>query len=323
MRILFGREQFSAGLPWEGLSPFLAGHEIVTCSRNGLPVHIENTDVVVPFGSRVDRALIEQGHFGLIQQFGVGLDTVDIPAATEAGVWVANLPSGPTGNADSVAELTIMQMLMLARRLHQVYETWGAGTWSQRPGVGLFGKSACILGLGDLGVALARRLHAFDMTLTGLRLRPEQGAPDGIPFQHIFGPDALEEALHEADYVIVCIKYTPENHHLINAAALQAMKPGAFLINVARGGLIDHDALLHALESGHLAGAGLDVFWEEPVALDHPFFRQNVVVTPHIGGLTESFFQQGAHVFAANIERFARGDAPLYAVNRPAHPRYP
>jgi len=322
MKILFGREHFSAGLPWQGLAPFLQGHEIITCSNDAIAEFIDDADIVVPFGARVDRALIERSHFGFIQQFGVGLDTVDIEAATQAGVWVARLPAGVTGNADSVAELAIMQMMMLSRRLRQVYAAWQEERWGQPPGIALVGKTACILGLGDIGTALARRLHAFDMRLVGVRRDPKQGAPTGLPFISIFGPDGLRDALGEADYTIVCINYTPENHHLLNTEAFQAMKAGSFFINISRGGLVDHDALQAALKSGHLAGAGLDVFWEEPVALSHPLFQQNVVVTPHIAGITDAFYYGGARTFAENIERYARGETPYYVVNQVARPRF-
>jgi phosphoglycerate dehydrogenase-like enzyme len=129
--------------------------------------------------------------------------------------------------------------------------------------------------------------------------------------------------LHDADYVIACVNYDHRSHHLFNEAALTAMKPGAYLINIARGGLVDQDALLKALESGHLAGAGLDVFWEEPVDPQHPLFRQNVVATPHIAGITDAFHQGGARALAENIARYVRGEPLRNVVNEPAQPRYP
>ncbi|QBD81418.1 hydroxyacid dehydrogenase [Ktedonosporobacter rubrisoli] len=321
MKILFGREHFSAGLPWQGLAPLLPEHEIIACSQADIARHISDADIVVPFSARVDRSLIEQGHFGLIQQFGVGLDTVDIEAATEAGVWVARLPAGNTRNADSVAELAIMFMLMLSRRLPELRTAWQEGRWAEPPGFALTDKTACILGLGDIGMALARRLQAFGMKLLAVRNNPEREVL-GIPsLKQVFGPKELITALHEADYTIACIRYTPETHHLLNAEAFEAMKPGSFFINVARGGLVDHEALFAALQSGHLAGAGLDVFWEEPVALTHQLFQQNVVVTPHIAGLTDAFYHQGALVFAKNIGRYVRGELPLYTANQIAHCR--
>ncbi len=322
MKIVFGREHFSAGLPWQGLEPFLPGHEIITCTRETLASRIEDADVVVPFGTLVDRTLIDRGHFGLIQQFGVGLDTVDIEAATQAGVWVARLPAENTGNANSVAELAIMQMLMLSRRLPLVQAAWREGRWAQPPGVALVGKTACIVGLGDVGMALARRLHAFGMQLIGVRRDSTREAPTDPPFARLFDASDLPAALREADYTLICVNYTPENYHLLNEQAFRAMKAGSFFFNVSRGGLVDYDALLVALQSGQLEGAGLDVFWEEPVGLDHPLFQQNVVATPHIAGITDAFYFGGVRIFAENIERYAQGEQPRYAVNNVTQPRF-
>lgn len=322
MKILFGRESFSAGLPWQGLAPLLPELEIITCARHNITSYIEDADIIVPFGAKIDHSVIERCRFGLIHQFGVGLDTIDIDAATRAGVWVARLPAATTGNADSVAEIAIMYMLMLSRKLPQLRAAWEEGRWAQPPGIALVGKTACVLGLGDTGIAVARRLHAFGMKLIGVRRDVTQGTPDGIPFQQLFGSDRLLESLREADYVITCVNHTPETYHLINAETFRAMKPGSFFINIARGGLVDHDALLAALESGHVAGAGLDVFWQEPAALDHPLFQQNVVATPHVAGITDAFYYGGADIFAENIQRYLRGEQPHYAVNQVTHPRY-
>lgn len=321
MKILFGKEYFSPDLTWEALTPFLPGHEIIATSRERLASYIDGVDIVVPFWAPMDRSLIRRGHFGLIQQFGVGLDLIDVQAATDAGIWVARLPAAGTGNADSVAEHAILLMLSLSRHLKQC--ELSAQRWGQPTGTALLGKTACIVGLGDIGSALAVRLSAFGMQLIGVREHPERGAPAGLRFQVIYPTSALHSALHDADYVIASVNYDQRSHHLFNEATLAAMKPGAYLINIARGGLVDQDALLHALESGHLAGAGLDVFWQEPVDPQHPLFQQNVVATPHIAGITDAFHQGGARVLAENITRYIQGKPPCYAVNEPAQPRYP
>ncbi len=175
--------------------------------------------------------------------------------------------------------------------------------------------------MGDIGTAIAQRLFALGMRLIGVRRRPEQGGPANIPFLRISGLDALPDALSEADYVILCLPATPETTHLFDAPVFAAMKQGSFLINVGRGQLVDHHALLEALSSGHLAGAGLDVFWEEPVDPHHPLFQQNVIATPHIGGITDTSFWMRARAFSANIERYAQGQPLLYTVNRPSRGR--
>ncbi|GHO95034.1 hypothetical protein KSF_050820 [Reticulibacter mediterranei] len=323
MKILFGKEYFAPDLHWENLAPLLLGHEIIVSTRETLASSIDDVDIVVPFWTPMGRDLLQRGKFGLIQQFGVGLDLIDVHAATEAGIWVARLPAAGTGNADSVAEHAILLMLSLSRHLKQCEVSVQTQRWGQPSGNALLGKTVCIVGLGDIGSALAIRLNAFGMQLIGVRQHPERGAPAGTRFQHIYPTSALHTALHDADYVIASVNYDQNSHHLFNEATLAAMKPGAYLINIARGGLVDHDALLQALESGHLAGAGLDVFWEEPVDPAHPLFQQNVVATPHIAGITDAFYQNGARVLAENIARYARGETLRYVVNQPARPRYP
>jgi len=323
MKILFCKEYFSSGLPWEGLASLLPDHEITSCRREEIAAHLDGVDILVPTMASVSRDLIQQGQFSLIHQFGVGLEKVDIEAATAAGIWVARLPAAGTGNAVSVAEHAILLMLALSRQLDKARENVGSGQWGQPPGLGLFGKTACIVGLGDIGTELAKRLTAFGMRLIGVRNNPERGAPADTHMQAVYGADKLHDALSEADYVVVCVNYGKHNHHLLDSAAIQSMKHGSFFVNIARGGLVDHDALLSALESGQVAGAGLDVFWQEPVDPTHPIFRQNVIATPHIAGITDLFYHNGGHFFAENIARYVSGRPLQNSVNTPATPRHP
>lgn len=318
LRILFCGDGFTESR--RRLIPLVPGHDVVTCPAGqtlqclaGPPV-----DVIVPYVSRIDAQIVRAGSFGLVQQFGVGLDGVDVDAATDAGVWVARVPSAGTGNAESAAEHALLLMLALSRRLPQAQASLSAGLVGDPAGIALWRKTACIVGLGDIGSALAARLRACGMRLIAVRRRPEQSGVAALGVERVFGPEALHEALAQADYVVLCVNYGAASHHLIDRAAFDAMKPGAFLINVARGGLVDPDALLSALESGKLAGAGLDVFWEEPPDSHHPIFTYNVIATPHVAGVTDASYDGIAHAVAANIERYATGDAPLFAVNAPS-----
>ena len=279
---------------------------------------LDGADVVVPYVSRIDRAIINGGRFGLVQQFGVGLDGVDLAAATSAGVWVARVPSAGTGNAESVAEHALLLMLALSRRLPQSRAALAAGTVGEPAGLALWRKTACIVGLGDIGSALAHRLHALGMRLIAVRRRPQAGGAPDLGVERVFGPGELHAAIAMADYVLLCVNHDQATRNLIDAAALQVMKRGAFVINVARGGLIDPDALLSALRSGHVAGAGLDVFWQEPPDPRHPLFEENVIATPHIAGVTDASYVGIAQVVADNVERYARGEAPRFAVNAPS-----
>jgi phosphoglycerate dehydrogenase-like enzyme len=245
------------------------------------------------------------------------LDGVDLDAATDAGVWVARVPSRGTGNAESAAEHALLLMLALSRHLAKAQAALAAGIVGDPAGIALWGKTACIVGLGDIGSALAGRLRACGMRLIAVRRRPEQSGVAALGVERVYGPEGLHEALGQADYVVLCVNYDAASHHLIDRAAFLAMKPGAFVINIARGGLVDPAALLEALESGRLAGAGLDVFWSEPPDPAHRIFSHNVIATPHIAGVTDASYDGIARAVAANILRYAKGEAPLFAVNAP------
>jgi phosphoglycerate dehydrogenase-like enzyme len=316
VRILFCGEGFTESR--RRLAPLVPAHVLATCPNEAVLDHLHGVDVVVPYVARIDEHVIAGGSFGLVQQFGVGLEGVDVPGATAAGVWVARVPSAGTGNAESAAEHALLLMLALSRHLPQAQAALGDGVVGDPSGIALWKKTACIVGLGDIGSALATRLRACGMRLVAVRRRPERGGIAELGVERVFGPDGLLEALALADYVAICVNYDAATHHLIDRAAFAAMKKGAFFINVARGGLVDPDALLHALESGRLAGAGLDVYWEEPPDPKHPIFRHNVIATPHVAGVTDASYDGIAQVVARNIERYSRGDAPLFAVNAPS-----
>src|SRR5579871_4324831 len=261
-----------------------AGVELINSPTSHDVGDLDGVGAVVALG-KIDRAMMQRGTFGLIQTVGTGYDNIDLTAATELGIWVAHLPASKTGNAESVAELAILLMLALSRRLSVSEANLRQGRWAQPVGRALLGKAACLIGLGDIGLALAERLHAFGMKLTATRRNLAKGGPEYV---RVYAAEAFADAVHDADYVIVCARADATNVHLIDAHVIRAIKPGAILINIARGSLVDHDALREALESGHLRGAGLDVFWEEPVNPDHPLFKMDqVLATPHIAGVTD------------------------------------
>jgi phosphoglycerate dehydrogenase-like enzyme len=294
--------------------------EFVTTQKDRVGWSLAGVDVVVPYGAKIDRSIIDRGSFGLIQQFGVGLETVDVQAATERGVWVARVPSAHTGNAESVAEHAILLMLALSRKASELPDSVCKRVIGEPAGIALAGKTACIIGLGGVGAALARRLQAFDMRLRGVRAQALVGAPSGVGMK-VFPAAQLHAALADADYVIVCSTMDATNINMINSAALLSMKKGAFLINVARGGLVETPALEAALAAGHLAGAGLDVVAEEPIDPASPLLKHNVIVTPHVAGVTDVSYDGIAREVANNLRRYERGEPPLYAVNAPSAPR--
>lgn len=322
-RVLFGAPRFTAELSWADLAAELPGWEISACPRRQLADHVDGVDVVCPWGSPVDAATLEAGTFGLVQQFGVGLEKVDVPAATELGVWVARIPGDVGGNADSVAELAVLQLLALVRRLDETREALRNRRWEQRPlGGTLLGSTILIVGLGAIGNAVAARLSGFGARLLGVRARPERGGPAGL--DEVAGPAQLGRLLGQADAVVCCAMLDAGNAGMFGAAAFAAMKPGAVFVNVARGGLVDEAALLAALESGQVGGAGLDVHATEPADPESGLRRHpRVFATPHVGALTRTMFTRSGRAFAQNLDRWVRGDVPRWAVNSPAFCRSP
>ena len=322
-KVLFGVPRFTAELSWADLAPELPGWEISVCPRGEMAAHVDGVDVLCPWGAPVDAVTLKAGTFGLVQQFGVGLEKVDVEAATEQGVWVARIPGDAGANADSVAELAVLQLLAIVRRLDEVREALWNRRWEQRPlGGTLLGSTILIVGLGAIGDAVAVRLSGFGARLLGVRAHPEYGARAGV--EEVAGPDHLLRLLGQADAVVCCAMLHDGSAGMFGEAAFAAMKRGAVFVNVARGGLVDEDALLAALESGQVAAAGLDVHAREPADPDSALLRDpRVFATPHVGGLTRTMFTRTGRVFAQNLDRWARGEPPRWAVNSPAFCRAP
>jgi phosphoglycerate dehydrogenase-like enzyme len=290
--------------------------DVTVCAPRQLAEYAPGADVICPIAAPVDAELIAACEFGLVQQFGVGLENVDVDSATKAGVWVARVAGDASGNADSVAELAILLALALGRRLDETRRALAESRWAEPLGTALLDGTVAIVGLGAIGQAVARRLSGWGIRLLAVRAHPEMGGPPGVD---VVGPDRMPEVLAESDVVISALMYTESSRNLFDADAFAAMKPGALFVNVARGGLVDEDALLAALESGQVGGAGLDVHAVEPARPDSPLLRHpRVIATPHIGGITGISLSRTAKAAADNMLRWAAGDSPRWAVNTPA-----
>ena len=323
MKVLFAREQISADLTLDQLAAHLPGWQIAACPPGKLADHLDGVDVICPLGARISAPVIAAGSFGLVHQFGVGLDAVDVRAATERGVLVARVPGDTGGNADSCAELAVLHLLALARRLDESRTVLAERRWPDRPvGRSLLDATVLIVGLGAIGSALARRLAPFGCRLLGVRARPELGGPDSLEL--VAGPDQLPALLSQADAVMCCAVLHAGNEGLFSQSEFAAMRPGALFVNVARGRLVDEAALLAALDSGQVGGAGLDVFEHEPADPASPLIRHpRVIATPHVGWHTGVMFRRTSEAFAANLMRYGRGEQPLWTVNQPAFARRP
>ena len=242
----------------------------------------------------------------------MGLEGVDLEAARDLHIPVANVPSDISGNADSVAELGIYLMIGLARDFRGMARSLARRKMGEPRGKALLGLTVGLVGWGGIGRALIRRLKSFDVHLLGIKRTDFQKAKEDLGLEWAGGPDDLGELLGRADFVVLCLPVTGETKQMMNRNTLALMKPGAYLINLSRGGLVDRDALKEALSSGRMAGAGLDVFWEEPPDPDDPIFQYNVLATPHIGGSTDVSIRGIVAAVAENIRRVARNQEPLY-----------
>ncbi len=272
--------------------------------------------LVVRSATKVTARVIEAGRqLKVIGRAGAGVDNIDVDAATDRGVVVVNVPEG---NTIAAAEHTFGLLMSLARHIPQANNSLKGGEWkrSKFMGVELYGKVLGVVGLGRIGLEVARRARAFGMRVLAYDpyVPAERAEKLGIELW------PLNDVLRQADFVTVHAPLTRETHGLIGKRELALMKPGARLVNAARGEIVSEKALYEALSSGHLGGAALDVFEEEPLTA-HPLFElQNVIVTPHLGASTLEAQDYNSIQVAEQIIKVLQGEPILTAVNLPAVP---
>lgn len=296
----------------------LPGHELISCAPDKVSSNLDGVDIVIPSVAPISKEILESAKFGLIQQLGVGVDNVDLEAATKLGVLVANVPGAGSGNAESVAELAVLMILSLGRKLDEARRNLADGVFFKPSGFALLNKTVCIVGLGDIGLALAERLKGFSCRLIAARRNASKEVPAEYGIEKVFAISELHQALAQSDFVVLALPENAETKGLFSAQLISEMKKGSFLINVARGGIVDLDALNNALENGHLAGAGLDVFSHEPCDATHAIFKQNLIATPHIGGNTDESVRGVIKAIVENVKLYASGHKPKHLLNNPA-----
>ncbi|MGA2404517.1 MAG: 2-hydroxyacid dehydrogenase [Syntrophobacteraceae bacterium] len=312
MRVIFAAHEDGWGGFLGMIRSELPGYEFVATGRYGFD-SLKGFDVLIPTMSRVSREMLETNdRLRLVQQAGAGLEGVDIAAARDLGIYVANVPADLAGNADSVAELGIYMLIGLSRDIRGMAKSLSRRQMGVPPGRALSGKTIGLVGLGGIGKALIRRLRSFDVRLIAIKRSNPMKAKEDLGLDWVGGPQDLPELLSRSDHVILALPMTSETKRLMNRETFSCMKKGAFLINLARGGLVDRDALEESLASGHLAGAGLDVFWEEPPDPNDPVFAYNVLATPHIGGSTDVSVQGIVKAVAENLRRLENDLEPLH-----------
>jgi phosphoglycerate dehydrogenase-like enzyme len=311
------------------------GARLVTVSVEGLADGpLEDVEVMLRgwlSSDAFDRLLARAPHLAWVHSATSGVERALTPASRERGLVVTNARgvfSRP------IAEYVLMMILAVSRRLPQLLELQRERTWQPLEGAELRDVTVGIVGLGSIGRAVGALATAFGCRVVAIRRRPDsddsgreagEEAADGeersfgdVMLDRVGGPDTLPELLGESDFIVLAAPLTPETEEMINAETLAMVKPGAWLINVARGRLIDERALLRALRDGPLGGAVLDTFRDEPLPPMSSFYDlPNVIVTPHTAWSSGRVLDRSVELFCDNLRRFAKGE-PLLNVVDPA-----
>jgi len=313
MKILVAEPLAEAGLE---LLRAQAGWDVVVSNPKEYAPHLEDCDaLLVRSAVKVNKDVLSKApKLKVVGRAGVGVDNVDLEAATSAGVLVMNTPGG---NAISVAEHTIGLMLSLARSIPAASASTKSGKWEKKKFQGneLRGKTLGVMGLGSIGREVVKRAAGFDMRIIAHDpfVNPQTAADLSVELV------SLEALYAQSDYISLHMALTPETHGMLNATAFAKMKPGVRIINCARGELIKSADIAAALASGQVGGAGLDVFEKEPPAPEDPLLAaENLLATPHIGGSTDEAQEiVGVRIAEQLVEYLVNGIA-LNAVNMPA-----
>ncbi|MCB1384616.1 MAG: phosphoglycerate dehydrogenase [Nitratireductor sp.] len=291
------------------------GWEFIRCNDSGLvdggvSKHIARADfLVVGLIPVTAETLQGADRLKAVIKHGVGVDNIDMAACTAAGLPVCNTPAA---NADAVAELAVGLMFSMARFIPQGHGSVTSGGWERRIGSQLGGKTLGIVGLGNIGKRLARLAIGLGMKVVASDKYPDEAfaKAHGIAFL------PFEELLKRADYVSLHVTGGKDNAALIDAATLASMKFGAHLINLARGEVVDLDAVAEALESGRLGGVAVDAYVQEPPAIDHPVFSHpNAVFTPHSGADTLEALENVGLMVIEDIQTLLDGGRPARCLN--------
>lgn len=273
--------------------------------------------LLVRSATRVSAEVLRAGvHLRVVGRAGVGVDNIDVEAATQAGVVVVN---APTGNVVAAAEHTVAMLMALARNIPQADAHVRAGLWKRDKfmGVEVRGKTLGTVGLGRVAQEVVRRAQGLGMNILAYDpyVTAEYAAQRGVELVD------LDSLVARADFLTLHVPLTPQTHHLISRERLATMQPTARLINVARGGIVDEQALLEAVEAGRLAGAALDVYEQEPLGADSPLRRcPNIILSPHLGGSTIEAQEKVAEDVALQVLDVLNDRPARYAVNAPIIP---
>ncbi len=251
----------------------------------------------------------------LISVWGTGSDNIDLDAASELGIPVTTTPGTAT---ESVAEHTLAIMLAVARKIPQIDRQVKEGKWVRGLATQLYGKTVGVIGTGSIGSHFAKLAKGIGMNVIAWTFNPSDEKARNIGFKYV----PLEQLLRESDVVSIHLRLSDQTEGFIGEKEIALMKPSAFLINTARGAIVDIEALIDALKEGKIAGAGLDVFKKEPVDPNDPILNlDNIVITPHSAGQTPEVLDKGLNMAVENVANFLAGRL-TNLVNTPLKPRW-
>lgn len=308
-RLIFGWSTPEASL--DALRQEFPDVEIISAPGEAFAPALVNADGAVAW-SMTPEEYAGAVNLRWFQSIGAGVERVILPGMRQNGLIVTN-SSGIHGT--NISEHLLAMMLAFARQLPALIRATDRGEWLDDARSGVFelsGQTLHIVGYGDIGQTLGRKAKALSIRVTATRRRPRSD-----PFADLVsGFDDLPARLGEADHVAICLPQTPTTIGFFNAELIAACKPGAYVYNIGRGPVVDQDALIAALDSGHLAGAGLDVTDPEPLPADSPLWRrENVMITAHTAGGTPFFFERLMETVAENLHRIQSGQPLMNLVN--------
>ncbi len=285
-------------------------------SARPLANQVENAHVLLVRSAAVTREVIDAApQLRLIQRPGVHLEGVNAEYAAAKGIPVCNVPASFTHGGEDVAEHVLFLALALAKKYRDALASLGARRIGQPSTHVLRGKVFGLVGLGRTGGAVVKMAKGFGMRVWAVKRSVSEGMREELGLDWLQTQDHLSELLSESDFLSLHVPLNQETTGMIGRREIGLMKPGAFLINVARGSIVDYEALLQALRERRLAGAGLDVFWDEPIdPADSLLALGNVIATPHVANMTLETIETIAQVAAENIRRVHAGLEPMHRV---------
>jgi D-2-hydroxyacid dehydrogenase (NADP+) len=284
----------------EARFPEIPFHAVTT--EEEIRNHVEKMEILVTIFRVSDELLKQAVNLKWVQVLGTGVNYIINRPSLRKDIILTSCRGihGP-----QMSEMAFLLMLAFNRNFPQITRNQDSRIWERWPAKLLYEKKVGILGLGVIGEEIARKCKAFGMTVFGIDIvRREYNSVD-----YFYGPEDLPRVAGEVDYLILVAPSTPETEKIVGTEVLERMKSSAFLINIARGELVDEEALMRALEAGKIAGAALDALSVEPLPKEHPLWgMKNVIITPHIGGMSDIYQEQVMPIVAENLRRFLQGE---------------